>query len=1182
MSTNKRETDPQLRLDESEDALVFPPDAPPTDDSPTIISSSRPTIDLPPVAKENVTDLAARGAAGDGLVASLRGRRLAHFELIEPIGVGGMAAVLRARDTQLDRQVALKILPPEMAADPDNVQRFHQEAKAAARLDHENIARVFFCGEDQGLHFIAFEFVEGENLRALLERRGRLPVPEAVRYVLQVATGLEHAAARGVVHRDVKPSNIIISPNGRAKLVDMGLARNIERSGDLTHSGVTLGTFDYISPEQALEPREADARSDIYSLGCTFYHMITGQVPVPEGTAAKKLHHHQHVAPIDPRQLNPDIPDEIAVILGRMMAKDPRARYQRPLQLVQHLMQAARHVGVADDLPEGVLFVDAPLPAGPRSRPLLIVSMVVLALGIIMVLLALSPRGDNQGQVPVPPGPAVSASPGGDKKGNGGDTAPKPVTNPAVLTSDSPIRDVDGLVAAARDPKLKERSSIKLKGGEYDVTRVAGALSLAAGPALVVEPESPGAKVKIKVQADAQHEAFVLAGGNITFRNLIFQIAASDYPDADVAAIAIRGAERVVFEKCVFEQQIEGPPFNPAKPGIVSLLIEPDPAARLLVPHVEFNECYFTGDKKTPDSVGEIAIAINGPADVRARNCGFKPHGAFFQFREHCRRADTVVRLDQCSGFACNGPVFRFEAKAGADLQPAYCIFSRLGNNAPPKFNEPNLIWQADGDEKQVGFHGKENRFHNLNALWIAGPSIKNTIEQFREALKGSGSSYDQGSEVIEESPWSLADPLLREMQPQIIFQVKPEYAAFGLQKGPWGDLPRAAAMEIVLAPGTKLLDPDYKGKPAPPGVYASMDRALANMDAGETLLVKPGKDGREIEVSPTNFSKPGVDFTIKAFEKTSPVLSIGKIAEKKDIAFFRMLDGKLRFEGLHFLLEPRQEGVTSESVLLLGDSAQCTFERCAFTLKASRRVPIVVVAFVDPKDIMKVDPPRPMSTRVQFTGCFIRGDGDLVNMTGCRPLKLALENSLLAVAGSLAAVQSSGEDVAADQGPEIVLNKVSTFTREPTFSFRASRNGKGLARVHIEARTCLFAPLADRPLVFLEASDVMSEEHLAKYLEWKTDPKEQNCFTRFDKLLEQERPNEIGSTMQLDPVRWGKLFGETKLRNEDMTFPQVPADLILSQAVPGLFRPNDPETASFGVDADALNKVEALVKALK
>ncbi|MCS7045901.1 MAG: serine/threonine protein kinase, partial [Gemmataceae bacterium] len=271
LAADKPKSESQLRLVTGEGSDIFPDDADAADEAPTIISKAPPIAAGPAVG-------AAKATTAEGLLATLRGRKLAHFELIEPIGVGGMAAVLRARDTQLDRIVALKVLPPDMAQDQENVRRFHQEARAAAKLDHENIARVFFCGEDQGLHFIAFEYVEGENLRTILQRRRHLDVAEAVRITLQIATGLEHAASRGVVHRDVKPSNIIITPTGRAKLVDMGLARNMQPHTDqLTQSGMTLGTFDYISPEQALEPREADARSDIYSLGCTFYHMLTGQ-----------------------------------------------------------------------------------------------------------------------------------------------------------------------------------------------------------------------------------------------------------------------------------------------------------------------------------------------------------------------------------------------------------------------------------------------------------------------------------------------------------------------------------------------------------------------------------------------------------------------------------------------------------------------------------------------------------------------------------------------------------------------------------------------------------------------------------------------------------------------------------------------------------------------------------------
>ncbi|HEX6985890.1 MAG TPA: serine/threonine-protein kinase, partial [Planctomycetaceae bacterium] len=209
------------------------------------------------------------------------GSELGHFAIEERIGSGGMGAVFRALDTRLQRVVALKVLSPSQSRDRAAVLRFQNEARAAARLDHENIARVHYIGEDRGLHFIAFEYVTGQNVRDLIARSGRLPVADAVNYVLQIATALRHTAAAGVVHRDIKPSNIIITPNGRAKLVDLGLARKLaaDSVGDLTIAGTTLGTFDYISPEQARDPRNVDVRSDIYSLGCTLYHMLTGGPP---------------------------------------------------------------------------------------------------------------------------------------------------------------------------------------------------------------------------------------------------------------------------------------------------------------------------------------------------------------------------------------------------------------------------------------------------------------------------------------------------------------------------------------------------------------------------------------------------------------------------------------------------------------------------------------------------------------------------------------------------------------------------------------------------------------------------------------------------------------------------------------------------------------------------------------
>lgn len=318
------------------------------------------------------------------------GLELGHFRIEERIGVGGMGAVFRAVDLRLQRYVALKLLAPSQAYDPAAVKRFENEARAAARLDHENIAKVYFIGEERGLHFIAFEYVLGSTIRDLIRRNGRLSSVDTVNYAMQVAYALKHTSAMGVVHRDIKPSNIIVTLSGRVKLVDLGLARKEQQSdasADLTMTGTTLGTFDYISPEQAKDPRSVDVRSDIYSLGCTMYHMLTGQPPYPEGTALQKLLDHQGKDAPNPQTINPEVSDELAGIVRRMMNSDRNKRYQTPEQLLRDLSYVANKLGLRGVHPEGLVWIPSHMakPRGWRSQVGWIATVVTL-LAVVVLL----------------------------------------------------------------------------------------------------------------------------------------------------------------------------------------------------------------------------------------------------------------------------------------------------------------------------------------------------------------------------------------------------------------------------------------------------------------------------------------------------------------------------------------------------------------------------------------------------------------------------------------------------------------------------------------------------------------------------------------------------------------------------------------------------------------------------
>lgn len=380
------------------------------------------------------------------------GVRLAHFEITGRLGSGGMGAVFKATDLELARDVALKVLHPASAQDPSLVARFRNEARACAQLNHDNIARVYYADSQEGMYFIAYEYASGRTIRDLIVERGRLSAADTINYAIQVTLALNHTAAAGIVHRDIKPSNIMLTNSGRVKVVDLGLARRetTDSIGDITVAGTTLGTFDYIAPEQARDPRNADQRSDIYSLGCTMYHMLTGRPPYPEGTALQKLLDHQGKSAPDPRTLNSSIPEEIAAIMRKMMANEPEARYQAPGLLLNDLIQMAQILGLQSVPAEGIVWRKLG-PAGTR-QPLgaVWVFVSVLLICVTAVILHSAPRteplADNgefdDGNLGTPVNQLDSVKGGPDFGSQSGSAPVSPEANAAVAATVSPRTDI--------------------------------------------------------------------------------------------------------------------------------------------------------------------------------------------------------------------------------------------------------------------------------------------------------------------------------------------------------------------------------------------------------------------------------------------------------------------------------------------------------------------------------------------------------------------------------------------------------------------------------------------------------------------------------------------------------------------------------------------------------------------
>ncbi len=275
------------------------------------------------------------------LLGKWRGFTVGKYKLLERVGVGGMGQVFLCEHLFMKKRVAVKILPPAKAEQPAALGRFYREARAAGQLEHPNIVRTHDIDQDGNLHYIVMEYVDGSNLLDMVKKHGPMPAPRAAHYIRQTALGLQYAFDNGLIHRDIKPGNVLVDRYGTAKLLDMGLARFYQDQSDMLtvkyDDKIVLGTADYVAPEQVANSHAVDVRADIYALGGSLYFLLAGHPPFPTGTVSQKLLWHRTKDPTPLRQVRPDVPDGLAAVVAKMMHKDPAQRYQTPMEVVVEL-----------------------------------------------------------------------------------------------------------------------------------------------------------------------------------------------------------------------------------------------------------------------------------------------------------------------------------------------------------------------------------------------------------------------------------------------------------------------------------------------------------------------------------------------------------------------------------------------------------------------------------------------------------------------------------------------------------------------------------------------------------------------------------------------------------------------------------------------------------------------------
>jgi hypothetical protein len=1056
------------------------------------------------------------------------GDRVGPYELIEPIGAGGMATVWRADDPVNFRDVALKILPDDLAASPDHLARFRVEAEAAAALDHPNVAKAFACGEANGRHFIAFEYVPGVNLRQVIEANGPLAPADAVRYLRDCIDGLAHAAERGVVHRDVKPANIVITPDGRAKLIDMGLARRQDGTradGGITHSGVTIGTFDYLAPEQAIDPRLADFRSDVYSLGCTFYHALTGRPPVPEGTAARKLQFHQHQRPLDPRLINPAIPDDFAAILSRMVRKTPADRYPDAATLRADLDR---------------LGTVRPRPAA-FSRSAITATVAVAA----CVALAISPTGRDTTGSFVSNGTGPTA----------GDASPGEPAAAVVRAADGYLlpQTAEELADALRSGEEKVRLR---SGAVYDLTAVDPVIH--AGETLTVESPADRAPARIVLPAN-ENGLTIRSVPRVEFRNVAFEVVPDDgvRPNPSPCGLRLDGSGTAKFIDCRFDLD------DQLRAGKVA-------SVAIAGGDFSFRHCLFPR--------GAVAVRLHGQARGTATDCAFGPHDVVFDAAEAAGslslehvtvrlRGDggTVVAQDATSRIAVRTTCCLFAASQPVAPAPAMAMTPRP---APTLVRLPanrTADWAHPAD--------RGDAVYGIDAAAVGDANLP---FDRREDAGLAGASFT----ALRLVPWIDGDELDDDRDPWRPFRLRldvgelriPRDVVYGVRSVSSDGLRLYAGDWPPPRPAEWTANPVKTWWPAAPvGVALPPDTTRRLADLIE--LARPG-DAIEIRHDGTlpcptiRWTQPGL-LTVRPATGFRPVLLIDDGA--KAAAAASLVDvhrGEIAFDTLEFSAD-----AANRAIVRLEPGAGVRMSRCVVTLDGGAAA---VRSEPDDGDRMAMAGTTG-TTRVRIDESIVRGRGTLFAGTSPRASVVELADSLVALDGRVVAFDGQEIDRDDERRDRVTVQRCTVALAG---TFLHAKPGRGrLLPIELDVQRSLFAPVGRTPGPFVAVVGGEAAVGLESYVTWLGDGS--NRYANWDRSaafaeVQSAEPTGPAMTATLELDDWVRritrepatAIGRERFRGKAITA----ASLI--EALPDDFavtRRRPEESTPFGADPTRL-----------